>query len=149
MGQSIHAAFVFCVLQMFCCSWYQEADKFVVFFFFFFFIDGEAPVLKDCPANQTLFVHNGESTVTADWSKPTATDNSGEIPTVTCDHDVASQFEIGRNIVQCTAHDASGNKAVCWFKIDVIGKLQEFKCRPYTKLGKKGFFPPLEIHDVI
>ena len=88
-----------------------------------FFLDAELPVMKDCPANQTLSVNIGESTVTAEWRKPTATDNSGVIPTVTCDLDVGSQFNIGRSVVQCTAYDASGNQAVCEFIIDVIGKL--------------------------
>ena len=79
-------------------------------------------MLKECPANQTLFAYNGESTVTAEWRKPTAIDNSGVITTVTCDHDAVSEFNIGRSIVQCTAYDASRNKAVCRFTIDVIGK---------------------------
>ena len=89
--------------------------------------------MKDCPANQTLSVKIGESTVTAEWRKPTATDNSGVIPTVTCDRDVASQFNIGCNFVECTAYDASGNQAVCQFIIDVIGKFQIYK---NAQLGK-------------
>ena len=90
-------------------------------------------MLEDCPANQTLSTNTSESTVTAEWRKPTATDNSGVIPTVTCDHDVGSQFNIGRNFVQCTAYDASGNQAVCQFIIDVIGKLQIYN---NVQLGK-------------
>ena len=89
------------------------------------FSDTGTPVWNDCPVNQTLSVTTTESKVTAEWSKPTATDNSGMIPTVTCDHDVASQFDIGRSIIQCTANDTSGNQAVCRFTIDVIGKAQE------------------------
>ena len=80
---------------------------------------------KDCPVNQTISVNTTESVVTPEWLKPTASDNSGVIPTVTCDHDVASQFNIGRSIIQCTAYDASGNQAVCRFTIDVTGKVQE------------------------
>ena len=91
----------------------------------FSFSDAGSPVWKDCPANQTLSVSTTESAVTAMWSKPTATDNSGVIPTVTCDHDVASQFNIGRSIIQCKAIDTSGNQAVCRFTINVIGKAQD------------------------
>ena len=86
------------------------------------FSDAGTPEWNECPVNQTLSVTTTESKVTAEWIKPTATDNSGMIPTVTCDHDVGSQFNIGRNVVQCTAYDASGNQAVCRFTIDVIGK---------------------------
>ena len=75
-----------------------------------------------CPANQELKLYAMEYAVTAKWNMPTAEDNSGKMPTVTCDQDSGSQLKIGHTDVTCTAHDASGNKEVCIFVINVIGE---------------------------
>ena len=82
------------------------------------FSDTEVPVFQAC-ANQRLTLNAGETVAMAEWSTPTTTDNSGEIPSVTCAQHLASQNE---RVVNCTARDTSGNTANCIFTFTVIGK---------------------------
>ncbi len=60
-----------------------------------------------------------------EWEYPIATDNSGDNPTVTCDHTWGTNFTIGQTLVKCTAFDAYGNSNenyyYCSFYIHVIG----------------------------
>ena len=56
------------------------------------------------------------------WSDLDGTDNSGQRPTITCDVDSGSQFEIGENNVTCEGRDFSGNGETCSFIVDVRGK---------------------------
>ena len=74
--------------------------------------------------DQTLTINTSQSTAAAEWIKPVATDNSGESPTVTCDHDFQTAFKIGHTVKVCTALDAYGNGAVCTFTISIIGKVE-------------------------
>ena len=43
--------------------------------------------------------------------EPTATDDSGEIPTITCTPDYPTVFPLGASTFTCTAKDASGNES--------------------------------------
>ena len=61
------------------------------------------------------------------WKKPTATDNSGNIPDVICDPPSGSNFTIGQTIVTCETVDESGNKAACNFRVNVTGTLLQIK----------------------
>ena len=83
--------------------------------------DTEDPVIY-CPANQTVDSASSLSTAVAVWIDPQANDNSGITPTVTCNSDSGSQFQIGQTEVVCVARDPSGNQAICSFIIEVIGK---------------------------
>ena len=74
------------------------------------FPDATSPIFTYCPANQQLMPDANEYAVTAEWQMPTAVDNSGESPSVTCDQDSRSQFKIGYTVVRCTARDTSGNE---------------------------------------
>ena len=56
------------------------------------------------------------------WSHPVSTDNSQLNPTVTCNAESGSQFEIGENEVMCQSQDQAGNLATCSFTVHVIGK---------------------------
>ena len=56
------------------------------------------------------------------WTYPVATDNSKLTPTVTCNAQNGSQFEIGETEVMCQAVDQGGNHATCSFIIEVLGE---------------------------
>jgi HYR domain/PA14 domain/Ricin-type beta-trefoil lectin domain-like/Secretion system C-terminal sorting domain len=80
------------------------------------FSDTTAPVLANCPANQTLNATNG--TATATWTAPTATDNC-TLAGITSNYISGSAFIIGATPVTYTATDNSGNKSNCTFTITV------------------------------
>jgi hypothetical protein len=80
------------------------------------FSDTTAPVLANCPANQTLNATNG--TATATWTAPTATDNC-TLAGITSNYISGSAFIIGATPVTYTATDNSGNKSRCTFTITV------------------------------
>ncbi|XP_072017008.1 uncharacterized protein [Amphiura filiformis] len=82
--------------------------------------DNEKPVLESCPANQTTNATSGTWTATIVWHEPTATDNSGNLPTVICDPPSGNDFAIGQTPVTCTASDRSRNSETCSFYIDVV-----------------------------
>ena len=63
------------------------------------------------------------STAVVVWTVSVATDNSKLIPTVTCNAENGSQFEIGETEVICKAVDQAGNHVTCSFIVDVKGKL--------------------------
>ena len=56
------------------------------------------------------------------WSSPVATDNSKPTPSVTCDAENGTKFEIGEKEVLCQAVDQAGNQVTCSFFVDVVGK---------------------------
>ena len=62
----------------------------------------------------------GESYATVTWTVPTATDNSGNPPTVTASH-TPGQFDIGTYTVVYTAKDAADNTAMLSFIITITG----------------------------
>ncbi|XP_072017520.1 hyalin-like [Amphiura filiformis] len=80
----------------------------------------DAPVLAPCPANQTTVTNPGQATALITWEGPVATDNSGDIPTVTCSPPSGTNLTIGRTTVKCTAVDVSGNQDSCSFYANVI-----------------------------
>ena len=55
------------------------------------------------------------------WNEPTATDNSGMIPTVTQSHLPGDSFPVGTTQVTYTFTDMAGNQATCSFSL-TIGK---------------------------
>ncbi|XP_070549862.1 hyalin-like [Ptychodera flava] len=61
----------------------------------------------------------GNMTAVVEFSGESATDNSGEILTVTCDPPSNSTFGDGENVVTCSATDATGNTGSCNFTITV------------------------------
>ena len=80
------------------------------------FEDKEAPV---CPNIQTLNTQPGQAF--AVWQGPSVTDNSGDMPEVTCDSQSGSNLAIGQTLVTCMVADNSGNNNTCNFRIDVEG----------------------------
>ena len=87
--------------------------------------DNEAPTVV-CPTNETIEADDNQSTAVMIWNALATTDNSKLIPTVTCNTENGSQFEIGETEVICQASDQAGNQAACSFTIDVKGQLHEF-----------------------
>ncbi|MBI5384505.1 MAG: HYR domain-containing protein [Verrucomicrobia bacterium] len=76
--------------------------------------DKETPAIV-CPANITL-------PASPDLTTPvtfaaTATDNCAPAPTITCSPSSGSGFPVGVTTVTCTATDASGNTAQCFFTV--------------------------------
>ena len=67
----------------------------------------------------------GLPTTVVQWEKPTATDNSGNFDVI-CNPPSGTSFIIGKTMVGCEAVDESGNRAVCDFHVDIIGKNLEF-----------------------
>ena len=82
--------------------------------------DTEAPSLI-CPPNQTTETDFSKPTAVMVWTDPEATDNSELTPTVTCNAENGSRFEIGETEVLCQAVDQAGNLAICLFTVDVKG----------------------------
>ena len=58
-------------------------------------------------------------TAIVSWTKPEATDNSGQNPTVTCNREPGSEFGLGGSVVTCKAVDLAGNQATCAFSVTV------------------------------
>ena len=55
------------------------------------------------------------------WQTPETTDNSGNVPDVSCDPRSKTDFAIGQRVVTCVAVDGSGNKNNCSFLVNVTG----------------------------
>ena len=84
--------------------------------------DNEIPVFSvDSISDINQNTDPGESYATVTWSVPTATDNSGNAPTVTESH-TPGQFAIGPHTVTYTAKDAVDNTATLSFTITIIGE---------------------------
>ncbi|XP_038058627.1 uncharacterized protein LOC119729920 [Patiria miniata] len=78
-------------------------------------VDQQAPVIDNCPSN--VRTNNAVVTWTPD---PTATDNDGTTPAVSCIPAAGSSFPIdATTIVVCNAIDAAGNEAICTFNVAV------------------------------
>ena len=90
--------------------------------------DTEAPTII-CPTNQTIETDLTQSSAVVVWTAPVAFDNSKLIPTVTCNKQNGSQFEIGETVVMCQALDQAGNQATCSFIVDVAGKCNKIHVR--------------------
>ena len=82
------------------------------------YIDLEAPRIC-CPYTLSI-----DSAVTAalTWNEPRASDNSGQVPTVTYSLESGGQFVIGATKVVCDARDLSGNQRTCAFTIRIKGE---------------------------
>ena len=60
------------------------------------------------------------------WTDPQMTNNSRQMPTITCDADSGSQFKIGETEVTCQAVDHAGNQATCTFTVTIEGSVNWF-----------------------
>ena len=74
-----------------------------------------------CPTNQSLETNPGLPTAVAVWQDPNVTDNSGDMPNVTCNPVSGSKFPIGQTLVTCEAVDGNSNNNKCIFQLEVKG----------------------------
>ena len=79
-----------------------------------------------CPANQTV-TRPCQENITVVYTAPQVTDNSGESPSIACDFESGSNFEIGETTVICQAVDAGGNLGFCSFTVIVIGMCSTYE----------------------
>ena len=82
-------------------------------------MDTTPPVISGCPDHINIIIPFGTPSVTATWTEPTATDNSGMTPTVTQSHRPGDSFPVGTTEVTYTFADMAGNQASCTFAVDV------------------------------
>ncbi|XP_063964330.1 sushi, von Willebrand factor type A, EGF and pentraxin domain-containing protein 1-like [Lytechinus pictus] len=87
--------------------------------------DIQSPTFSECPQYLTFSPARGETLANVTWTV-SATDNSGDGPTITCDKEQGPMGE-GDSRVTCTASDSAGNNRMCTFDIEV----EIHRCRPY------------------
>ena len=87
---------------------------------FFVSVDREAPKIT-CLGNQSIEADEDMPTALFTWKTPETSDNSGNVPVVSCYPQSGSYFTIGQTIVTCEADDGHRNKANCSFQVNVIG----------------------------
>ena len=79
-----------------------------------------APVINNCPNSDTHSVSCTTPSRPVLWVPPTATDDSGGIPTVSSSHQPGSLFNVGTTPVVYTFTDSAGNSAQCAFTVTVV-----------------------------
>ena len=82
-------------------------------------MDTIAPLIADCPADQTITYESAPQGVAIIWNEPHATDMSGETTLIRRSHQPGQLFREGSTTVNYTFSDPSGNEAVCEFDIIV------------------------------
>ncbi|HWO02809.1 MAG TPA: PxKF domain-containing protein, partial [Blastocatellia bacterium] len=109
-------------------------------------VDSTPPVIT-CPGNVTTSC-SGSSGGVVTYASPTATDNCGGTPTVSCAPPSGSPFPIGATTVNCTATDSCNNSSSCSFTVSVsytfIGFFQPVDNPPETNAVKAGQSVPLK-----
>ncbi len=85
--------------------------------------DNEPPQFQDgtCPSDINETAEAGKSVKMVTWTNPSASDTTGDDPTIVCTPQSGSDFMIGTHDVICTATDAAGNQATpdCTFEVTV------------------------------
>ncbi|XP_038054961.1 sushi, von Willebrand factor type A, EGF and pentraxin domain-containing protein 1-like [Patiria miniata] len=81
-------------------------------------IDYEVPHFTSCPLDILTYAPRGASDATVTWNV-TATDNSGETPSIACNVQQPATLPVGEHSLRCTATDGAGNQANCDFEVQV------------------------------
>ncbi|XP_068714407.1 uncharacterized protein [Montipora foliosa] len=91
--------------------------------------DNPVPVCQDsqpptfggsCPGSTLVaYAERGKFTALVNWTDPVAVDNSGVAPIVTSNYHSPQRFSQGSHVINYTALDQSGNKATCFFTVNV------------------------------
>ena len=89
-----------------------------------FHVDATPPSFgRTCPHDFRVFADKGQFSSFANWSEPTASDNSGLLPKVTSNFKSPPvRLNQGDHVVLYTAWDSAGNRGFCSFKVSVVGK---------------------------
>ena len=82
-------------------------------------VDRVPPTIQGCPQNINEEVGLGTQFTTVTWVAPTATDDSGQTPTVIASHNPGSTFSVGTTTVTYTFRDQAANSNVCRFEVTV------------------------------
>lgn len=77
-----------------------------------------APVITNCPDNQTVNLPRDECAMSVTWIEPTASDNC-TVASFTRSHNPNDLFSAGMHTVTYTATDIYGNQSTCSFEIIV------------------------------
>ncbi|XP_071488839.1 hyalin-like [Diadema antillarum] len=83
-------------------------------------VDSTAPQIIGCPADITRTLTLEQDTVQVFWTAPTASDNSGNAPTITSNFAPGDSFGLGEWRVVYTVTDEAGNSVQCTFTITLI-----------------------------
>eukprot|EP00057_Strongylocentrotus_purpuratus_P026271 XP_011680745.1 PREDICTED: hyalin-like [Strongylocentrotus purpuratus] len=83
--------------------------------------DNEIPVISGCPSPLSVNTDSGVASWNANWTEPTASDNSG-VQTLTSDYYPGYPLPIGSTTVTYTSTDVIGNSETCMFVVTVIDK---------------------------
>ncbi|XP_038055062.1 sushi, von Willebrand factor type A, EGF and pentraxin domain-containing protein 1-like [Patiria miniata] len=81
-------------------------------------VDYEYPQFTSCPLDFIAYTLQGASDATVTWNV-TATDNSGETPSIACNVQQPATLPVGEHIIRCTATDGAGNQGNCDFDVHV------------------------------
>ena len=84
------------------------------------------PVIANCPDDIAQFLPDDNSVVQVQWTVPTATDNSGLVPSVVATSTSGELFTVGTTQVTYTFTDNTGNEAECSFTVSVFGMSELF-----------------------
>ncbi|KAL8606855.1 hypothetical protein ACOMHN_036493 [Nucella lapillus] len=82
--------------------------------------DSQLPTFPNgCPRDLTFKSGPLGSNVTVNWADPVVSDNSGQTPVLTSTPARGARLGPGSHTVTVTATDAAGNKARCYFRVDI------------------------------
>lgn len=76
------------------------------------------PTLNNCPADIKITLTQTKCDTAVTWIVPTATDNCA-VQSLQANLAPGATFKVGNTTVEYTATDASGNTAVCSFKVEI------------------------------
>ena len=94
-------------------------------FFFCFKALGpnQPPLVFNCPNDITTTLPAGQQSAIISWTEPTATDDSGLVPTRTSTHNPQTSFNVGTTLVTYTFIDNLGLTSTCTFNVIITGKI--------------------------
>ena len=78
-------------------------------------VDDTPPVIVGCPSDIVLPL----GVALTSWTEPSATDDSGNPPSVVKSHQPGTNFSEGNTTVMYTFSDGAGNQANCSFVVTV------------------------------
>ncbi|XP_072018035.1 hyalin-like [Amphiura filiformis] len=83
------------------------------------YTDRTPPMILDCPDDVQVQAEAGSTSIAVLWTEPTATDDSGILPTRIRTHSPGASFNAGSIPIRYTFTDPAGNTASCTFNIVV------------------------------
>ena len=81
--------------------------------------DSTIPVFVFCPGDILVYINQGQTSVSVDWTEPLVEDNCDDFLTISSTNNSGDSFSLGTTTVTYTAVDGSGNQATCSFDVTV------------------------------